>query len=99
MNRVKVDIHSDDDHITCILSDDESGDMLNAVIEPVLEETSKDLELDLKKVTYLDSSSIGFLIKCKRVLEDKGLHLAIRNPSPQVVDILKLSSLGDLFGL
>ncbi len=60
------------------------------------ETTNKDIEVDLRKVDYMDSSGIGLLITLYKSQKQKGKAFTIVNVSPRVIDLLRLSSLSDV---
>ena len=57
----------------------------------------KDIELDLSGVNYIDSSGIGVLISLLKIQKSKGKYFKITKISPKVSNVLKLSSLSDIF--
>jgi anti-sigma B factor antagonist len=59
----------------------------------------KDIGLDLSKVNYIDSSGVGVLISLLKLQKNKGKKLKILKVSPKVLNVLKLSSLSDIFNL
>ncbi|RPI89853.1 MAG: STAS domain-containing protein, partial [Spirochaetales bacterium] len=61
--------------------------------------TEKDIELDLANVEYIDSSGVGVLISLLKLQKKKGKVLKIRKASTKVLNVLKLSSLSDVFEL
>jgi anti-sigma B factor antagonist len=65
-----------------------------AELEPLIAEGG-DLELDLEGLTFLDSSGIRVLIKCRTGLEGRG-RLRLRGASPHVAKILEIAGLRDI---
>ena len=63
------------------------------------ETIKKDIEIDLSDVDYIDSSGVGVLISLLKLQKQKGNTLTINKVSPKVLNILKLSSLSDVFKL
>lgn len=63
------------------------------------ESIKKDIEIDLSDVDYIDSSGVGVLISLLKLQKQKGNSLTINKVSPKVLNILKLSSLSDVFKL
>ncbi len=63
------------------------------------ENINKDIEIDLSDVDYIDSSGVGVLISLLKLQKQKGKTLSINKVSPKVLNILKLSSLSDVFKL
>lgn len=59
----------------------------------------KDVELDLSNVDYIDSSGVGVLISLLKLQKKKGKLLKINKVSTQVLNVLQLSSLSDVFNL
>ncbi len=59
----------------------------------------KDIEIDLSKVNYIDSSGIGVLISLLKLQRNKGKALKISKVSDKVLKILEISSLVDIFKL
>jgi anti-sigma B factor antagonist len=59
----------------------------------------KDIELDLSSVEYIDSSGVGVLISLLKLQKKKGKSLKIRKVSTKVLNVLKLSSLSEVFEL
>jgi anti-sigma B factor antagonist len=63
------------------------------------EKTDKDIEIDLLDVDYIDSSGVGILISLLKLQNKKGKKLIVTKVSSKVHDVLKLSSLTDIFNL
>ncbi len=61
--------------------------------------TNKDIEIDLLDVEYIDSSGVGVLISLLKLQKKKGKELKIDKVSSKVLNVLKLSSLSDVFNL
>ena len=59
----------------------------------------KDIEIDLSNVDYIDSSGVGVLISLLKLQKKKGKNLEINRVSPKVLNVLKLSSLSDVFNI
>jgi len=57
----------------------------------------KHIEIDLSNVDYIDSSGVGVLISLLKLQKKKNKNLTIRKVSPKVPNVLKLSSLSDVF--
>lgn len=60
---------------------------------------NKDIEIDLREVDYIDSSGIGILINLLNIQKKKNKALLINKVSSKVLNVLKLSSLSDVFNL
>ena len=59
--------------------------------------TEKDINLDMSDVEYIDSSGVGVLISLLKLQKKKGKDLKIVKVSSKVLNVLKLSSLSDVF--
>ena len=59
--------------------------------------TDKNIEIDLSNVDYIDSSGVGVLISLLKLQKKKGKTLNIKKVSTKVLNVLKLSSLSDVF--
>lgn len=60
-------------------------------------ELQKDIYIDLSNVDYIDSSGVGVLISLLKLQKKKDKSLIISKVSPKVMNVLKLSSLSDVF--
>jgi anti-anti-sigma factor len=56
-----------------------------------------EVELDLSSVDELDSAGLQLLILVKREALKEGTQLVLSNPSPTVVEALRLTGLDDYF--
>ena len=63
------------------------------------EENDIDITLDLSEVDYIDSSGVGVLISLNKIQKKKGKKLELAKVSPKVLNVLKLSSLAEVFNL
>lgn len=63
------------------------------------QETEKDIEINLADVDYIDSSGVGVLISLLKLQKRKGKSVSISDVSDKVLNVLKLSSLADVFNL
>jgi anti-sigma B factor antagonist len=57
----------------------------------------KNIEIDLSDVDYIYSSGVGVLISLLKLQKKKNKELFINKVSPKVLNVLKLSSLSDIF--
>lgn len=61
--------------------------------------TATSLHLDLEKVSFIDSSGLGFLVKALKLAKQRaGGALAILNPSPNVCNVIRLANLHTILG-
>jgi anti-anti-sigma factor len=71
-----------------------SFDTAMAALEPILAEDG-DLEFELSELSFLDSSGIRVLIKCRAALDGRGT-IVLRDASEHVMKILEIAGLADL---
>lgn len=63
------------------------------------QQIDKNIEIDLSNVDYIDSSGVGVLISLLKLQKKKGKKLSINKVSSKVHNVLKLSSLSDVFDI
>ncbi len=61
--------------------------------------TEKDIEINLSNVDYIDSSGVGVLISLLKLQRKKDKSLIINKVSSKVLNVLKLSSLAEVFNI
>jgi anti-anti-sigma factor len=65
------------------------------IVENINSNIEKDVEIDLSEAVYLDSSSIGVLIKLHKSQKQRNLGFIITRASDRVMSLLKLCSLSE----
>ncbi|GEM_PF-506497 len=65
------------------------------IVENINNNIEKDVEIDLSEAVYLDSSSIGVLIKLHKSQKQRNFGFVITKASDRVMSLLKLCSLSD----
>ncbi len=73
-----------------------AGDALEALVAPMIQ-TSPNLEIEMREVTFLDSSGLGALIVISQMAADAGGNVVLRDPSEAVVKALDLTHTAPLF--
>lgn len=53
--------------------------------------------LDMEKVSFIDSTGLGVLVSCHTSASTRGATLILRNPSPKVEDVLRITETYRLF--
>lgn len=56
----------------------------------------KKLEMDLKEMTFMDSSGIGVILGRYRTLKQRGGTVAVKNMNPQVEKVFLLSGMNQV---
>lgn len=75
------------------------GVMLGEVIRELVKKGERKILLNLKDVTYIDSSGIGELTGGLTSVHKQGGELKLLNPSPRVTDLLRITRLDTLFDI
>jgi anti-anti-sigma factor len=71
-----------------------SFDAAMAALEPILADDG-DLEFELSDLSFLDSSGIRVLVKCRAALDGRGT-IVLRDANAHVTKILEIAGLADL---
>ena len=70
-----------------------SGIMLRDIVCGLLDEGAEKLVVNLKDVSYIDSSGVGELFGLFTTLQKAGGQLVLLSPNPRVRDVMKLTRL------
>jgi len=73
-----------------------SGVVLGQVIRELVKKGERKIVLNLKGVTYIDSSGIGELMGALTSVQKQGGELKLVNPIPRVIDLLRITRLDTL---
>ncbi len=76
-----------------------SGVALGDIIRELVKKGERKIVLNLLGVTYIDSSGIGELTGAYTSVHRQGGELKLVNPTPQVVDLLRITRLDSLFDI
>lgn len=99
---MNIEINESDDQVNVIVNGDIEMMTIKEFKEKLFDlgqNVDKDVELDLSNVDYIDSSGVGVLISLMKLQKKKGKNLKIAKVSSQVMNVLQLSSLSDVFNL
>jgi anti-sigma B factor antagonist len=99
---MEIVINENENNVLVIVSGDIEMMTIKEFKEKLFEigqNIDKDVELDLSNVDYIDSSGVGVLISLLKLQKKKGKLLMINKVSTQVLNVLQLSSLSDVFNL
>jgi anti-sigma B factor antagonist len=64
---------------------------------PILPDAGEVVVLDLGRLSFVDSSGLRSLIQVRRQVIDRGAHLVLRRPRPNVRRVLEVSGLDSVF--
>ena len=99
---MKIDINESENVVNIIVNGDIEMMTIKEFKEKLFDigqNLEKDVELDLSSVDYIDSSGVGVLISLMKLQKKKGKNFKIAKVSSQVMNVLQLSSLSDVFNL
>ena len=88
----------DGDIATAVIHGDLDADTvpkLRAAVSGLLSNGTMHITLDLKEMTFVDSSGLGAIVDTARTLRAAGGDLSLVNPRPSVRRIFQLTSLED----
>lgn len=97
-----IEIKNDQDVVRIIINGDIEMMTIKSFKQKLFEigqSTDKNIEIDLSNVDYIDSSGVGVLISLLKLQKKKGKSLIINKVSSKVLNVLKLSSLSDVFNI
>ena len=89
-------VKNEDEAVVFKLTGELSSFTLDKAREVLFKEVNSDIALDMRDLTYIDSSGIGFLILLSEKLRDNGYKLRILYPSPNLQNLFKLIHLGKI---
>lgn len=84
-------------HVTGKVTRGESERALRAHIESLSDRGHLRIVLNLDGVPYIDSSGLGELVRCYSSLRRERGAMALTHLSPRLVDMLRITKLGEVF--
>jgi anti-sigma B factor antagonist len=82
------------------------GDIeINSLVEfkktigKIINGADKNIDIDIAKVGHIDFSGMGVLLHLHTLQNKKGRRLTIRNANAEILTLLRLTTLNDIFGL
>jgi anti-sigma B factor antagonist len=67
--------------------------LLHELVRNTVKTDSKKILINLREVTYIDSSGLGELVACSTTAHNQGADMKVCNASPRVNDLLVITSL------
>jgi anti-sigma B factor antagonist len=74
-------------------------DTLTSELDKASREDIDDVIVDLRKVTYIDSSGLGVLVGAHRRLKAEGRSLVLRIADPEMIKLLTITGLDQVFAI
>lgn len=99
---MEIDVKETDSQVSIVVNGDIEMMTIKSFKQKLFEvgqNIDKDIDIDLANVDYIDSSGVGVLISLLKLQKKKGKELKISKVSNKVLNVLKLSSLSDVFNI
>ena len=77
---------------------DTAPDLLRALTTAIDEAGPNAVEVDMRHVTFMDSSGVGALLAANRLAGASGATVRVRNPVPAVRMVLDITNVWQLLG-
>ncbi|CAN5640397.1 anti-sigma factor antagonist [soil metagenome] len=74
-------------------------DTLTTELDKASREDVDDVIVDLRRVTYIDSSGLGVLVGAHRRLKGEGRSLVLRVADPEMIKLLAITGLDQFFAI
>jgi anti-anti-sigma factor len=78
--------------------DQDTAPGLTEALSTAIRQAGDAVEIELRHVTFMDSSGIGSLLMANRLAGEHGVRLRVRNPTPQVRTVLDVTNVWQLLG-
>ncbi len=79
------------------LSEGSRGVLLHDLVREAVESGKRNILLNLRDVSYIDSSGLGQLVGCYTTVCSQGGELRVCQPSPRVNDLLNMTKMVSVF--
>jgi anti-sigma B factor antagonist len=77
----------------------EGAALLRKTIDEVVAAKHKQVVLNLKDLSYVDSAGLGEMVKALTSVRDSGGELKLMNPQPRITHLLEITKLSTLFSI
>jgi anti-anti-sigma factor len=77
---------------------DTAPELLHALTTAIGEAGPSVVEVEMRHVTFMDSSGVGALLAANRLARPRGATLRVRNPVPAVRMVLDVTNVWQLLG-
>lgn len=74
-------------------------DEFKSFIEREIENTDKDLVIDIEDLDYLDSTGLGLFMKIYKLAKEKDRSVSVINPKENILKLFKITDLTDVFNM
>lgn len=73
-----------------------TAENLNEAVVPLTENKENDIEIDLGKISYLDSTGLGVFIALYKSAEKHGSNVTLINTKDRVLRLFKITGLDEI---
>jgi anti-sigma B factor antagonist len=77
----------------------DSSAELRQFITDLSQNRPKEIVLELSELTFIDTSGLGVLVGLRAHARKYGMTLSLANPTPRVMQVLRVTQLSKVFGL
>lgn len=92
--------HDEDNRWNIILKgevDISNASQLRSELKTMLEEKTASVTMDIKDLSYIDSTGLGVMIGAYTRMKEQGVSMKMVNPAKNVEKLLKITSLDRIF--
>ena len=72
---------------------------LHELVGTLITSGSRDVVLDLRHMTFVDSTGLGGMLRSRQLLADLGGSLVLRSPTDSTRKVLTMAGLDGIFGV
>lgn len=76
-----------------------AGPLWESTVAPLLAHPVREVDVDLGRVSFMDSSGLGLLVKLRQVTEAEGVRLRLLEVPHRVMRVLDYSGVTELFDI
>lgn len=97
MDELTVQLEKEQDKLTALITgriDSVTSSQLSETLEPALRDAHS-VVLDFARVDYITSAGLRVLLRCSKMMDEKGGSFVIINPREDVMNIFRMTHLTD----
>ncbi|MBO7528920.1 MAG: STAS domain-containing protein [Bacteroidales bacterium] len=97
---MNINIIEKDNIITAVFDgrlDTLAAQQIADTIEPLMQHADQTIVLDCEKMPFISSSGLRLFLKIRKEASEKGGKLCLRKICPDVMQVLKMTKLEDVF--
>ena len=97
---MNIDIIEKENTITAVFDgrlDTLAAQQISDTLEPLMQHADQTIILDCEKMPFISSSGLRLFLKIRKEATEKGGKLCLRKVCPDVIQVLKMTKLEDVF--